>query len=116
MAHIRGIHETRAVQSVRAESPTAQRGKLMAKLARMDHQRGLLERQLAVWTGKQQVTKERLTLLQNQMEQISRLLRMLDKPSRAAARRRRGRAAAAAGQASAIGAAAARRNDMSLEY
>lgn len=115
MAHIRGIHETRAVQSVRAESPTAQRGKLMAKLARMDHQRGLLERQLAVWTGKQQVTKERLTLLQNQMDQISRLLRTLEKPSRAASRRRRGRATAA-GQASATGAAAGRRNDMSLEY
>ena len=45
-------------------APTPIAASLPAMLARLDHQRGLLERQLAVWTEKQQVTKLRLSVLE----------------------------------------------------
>ena len=69
MAHVRGLHETGGIANY-ARGIQGQPAKLTAKLARLDHQRGLLERQLAVWTEKQQVTRHRLGLLEKQMAEI----------------------------------------------
>lgn len=85
MAHAKGLHEARGLPIGNLVQPKGQRIKLMAKLARLEHQRGLLERQFAVWTGKQQVTKNRLNLLDKEMADIERLIRT----SRAADRGRR---------------------------
>ena len=75
MTHVRGLHDTRGLQTLRITGSKADPAKLTAKLARLDHQRTLLDRQLAVWTEKQQVTKQRLGVLEKQMAQVGRLIR-----------------------------------------
>ncbi len=82
MAHVRGVHETGGIEALHVVRAKAQPGTLTTKLARLDHQRGLLERQLAVWTEKQQVTRERLTLVEKQMVEVGRLVRACTVPHR----------------------------------
>ncbi len=83
MVHVKGLHETPGMQTMRVTGSKGNPAKLTAKLARLDHQRALLDRQLAVWTEKQQVTKLRLGLLERQMAQLSRLIRERVAPIRA---------------------------------
>lgn len=113
MAHIRGVHETGGIQALHVVRAKSQPGTLTTKLARLDHQRGLLERQLAVWTEKQQVTRERLTVVEKQMAEVGRLVRASTVPHRA--RRRRAAVAAAGGQGDGA-AAPSQRMPVNLEY
>lgn len=115
MAHVRGLHETGGLQALHVVRTKAQPGKLTTKLARLDHQRGLLERQLAVWTEKQQVTKHRLSLVEKQMTEIGRLVRQFGRPRGSANARKRMRAMAPGEQPDG-GAAARRHQEMNLEY
>lgn len=115
MAHVKGLHETRGLATLRVAGSGAERGKLTAKLARLDHQRALLERQLAVWTEKQQVTKHRLDLLDEEITQIGQLLREFEGPYHTVDRRKRTRASESEQQPES-GAAGMRRGSMSLEY
>ena len=62
MGHVKGLHEARGLPIGNLPQPKGQHTKLTGKLARLDHQQGLLERQLAVWTEKQKVTANRLIL------------------------------------------------------
>ena len=112
MAHLRGLHDTRRLPAVSAANGKANGGKLTARLARLDHQQALLERQLAVWTEKQQVTKERLDLLDQEITQISRQISSLVRPRDA----RRLPAFNAAPQPEDSGAAGTRPGGISLEY
>lgn len=89
MAHVRGLHETSGVQALHVVRPGKNPAALRTKLARLDHQRGLLQRQLAVWTEKQQVTKERLMLVEKQIAGIGRLVRDIAGPPRAGKGRKR---------------------------
>jgi hypothetical protein len=115
MAHVKGLHETRGLTTLRVVGSGAGRGKLTAKLARLDHQRALLERQLAVWTEKQQVTKHRLDLLDEEITQIGLLLREFEGPYRSINQRKRARASGSEQQPDG-GAAGVQRGNMSLEY
>ncbi len=115
MAHIRGLHETSGLQVLRVVRSKAEPGKLTTKLARLDHQRALLERQLAVWTEKQQVTRYRLRQVEKQMAEIGRLIRQFGGPYRAANRRKR-TGKIAPGEQIDGGAAPLRHQDVSLEY
>lgn len=115
MAHVKGLHETGGLQALNVVRRKEQPGKLTTKLARLDHQRGLLERQLAVWTEKQQVTKHRLDLVEKQMAEIGRSVRQLVAPRRAARERRRKVAIAAGRQADGV-VSAPPREGMNLEY
>ncbi len=115
MAHVRGLHDTSGVQALHVVRPKAEPGNLTTKLARLDHQRGLLRRQLAVWTEKQQVTRQRLNLVEKQMAEIGRLVRALAGPQRAANGRQRAAATATAGQPDGIG-GAPRHKQVNLEY
>lgn len=115
MAHVKGLHETRGLTTLRVAGSGAERGKLTAKLARLDHQRALLERQLAVWTEKQQVTRHRLDLLDAEITRIGQLLREFDGPYRGIDQRKRTRASGSEQQPDG-GAAGVRRGNMSLEY
>jgi hypothetical protein len=113
MAHVRGLHETGGIQALHVVRAKAQPGTLTTKLARLDHQRGLLERQLAVWTEKQQVTRERLTVVEKQMAEVGRLVRACTVPRRG--RRRRAAVAAAGGQGDGA-VAPSQKQPMKLEY
>lgn len=115
MAHVKGLHEIGGLQALNVVHRKEQPGELTTKLARLDHQRGLLERQLAVWTEKQQVTKHRLGLVEKQMADIGRSIRQLAAPRRAAGGRKRMAAIAAGGQLDS-GAAAPKYKEMNLEY
>ncbi len=115
MAHVRGLHESRGLGAFRVVRSKAQPAKLTTKLARLDHQRGLLERQLAVWTEKQQVTRHRLSLVEKQMAEIGQTVRQLVTPRRKAKGRKWMRSNAAGGQADRA-AAAPPHKEMNLEY
>lgn len=115
MAHVKGLHETGGLQALNVVRRKEQPGKLTTKLARLDHQRGLLERQLAVWTEKQQVTKHRLDLVERQMAEIGRSVRQLVAPRRTARERRRMVAIAAGRQTDGV-VSAPPREGMNLEY
>ena len=75
MKHARGLHEIRGLRSLSAAGSAGERGKLSARLTCLDHQRALLERQLAVWDEKQRVTKYRLSLLEQEITEIGRATR-----------------------------------------
>jgi hypothetical protein len=113
MTHVRGLHEIGGLLSHHVMRNKAKPGKLATKLARLDHQRELLERQLAIWTEKQQTTKHRLTLVEKQIAGLGRLVRHLGEP-RDSAKAFKG--VMAPGEQADGGAAARRRQDMSLEY
>ena len=115
MAHVRGLHETGGLGALRVVRSKAQPAKLTSRLARLDHQRGLLERQLAVWTEKLQVTRHRLSLVEKQMTEIGRSVRQLVTPRRNANGRKCTRTIAAADQADSA-AAAPPHKEMNLEY
>lgn len=115
MAHVRGLHESRGLGAFRVVRSKAQPAKLTTKLARLDHQRGLLERQLAVWTEKQQVTRHRLSLVEKQMAEIGQTVRQLVTPRRKAKGRKWMRSNAAGGQADRA-AAAPPHKEIDLEY
>ncbi len=80
MMHIRGLHEACGLRSLRIAGSTADRSKLAATLSRLEHQRALLARQLAVWTKKQQVTQLRLGVLDKEITRIGRLIRKIGGP------------------------------------
>ena len=113
--HVSGLHEIHGLQSLRVARPKTDRGKLTAKLARLDHQRALLERQLRVWTAKQQATKYRLDLLDTEINQIERLIRELEGPYRTIDRRKPTQVTRLGRQPD-TGAASVRDSDVSLEY
>ena len=113
MAHVKGLHETGGLQVLRVVRSKEEPGKLTTKLARLDHQRSLLERQLVVWTEKQQVTRQRLNVVEKQMEDVGRLVRQLGASRRTSHGRKR---TPAAGVPQDSGGAAPPARDMDLEY
>jgi len=113
MAHVRGLHETGGLPALHVVRNKAQPGKLTTRLARLDHQRELLERQLAVWTEKQQTTRHRLGLVEKQMAELGQLVLRLRKPRGAAKGRKRG---LAPGEQSEGRGTAQLHKEMSLEY
>lgn len=115
MAHIRGLHETGAAQALHVVRRKAEHGKLTTTLARLDHQRTLLERQLAVWTEKERVTRDRLRLLQRQLAEVGTRVRGLIGRRRAASVRRPA-AAVVPGEQSDAAAVAPPRKQVNLDY
>lgn len=76
MEHVKGMHEARGLPIGNLmHLNKGNDGKLTSKLARLDHQRGLLERQLAVWTQKQKVTGNRLALLLKEIAEVEKRVR-----------------------------------------
>ncbi|MDR3473947.1 MAG: hypothetical protein P4M09_20000 [Devosia sp.] len=114
MTHLKGLHEAGGLRTLRTIAPAAERSQLTSRLSRLDHQRSLLQRQLAVWTEKQQVTKHRLALLDKEIAQTGRLIRDFAEPGSATTRRRR--PAPAHTTDSHSGANAAAHHDVTLEY
>jgi hypothetical protein len=114
MAHAKGLHEARVLPIGNLMQPKDQRIKLTAKLARLEHQRGLLERQFTVWMEKQKVTKNRLNLLDKEMADIERLIRESRVADRG--RRRKRVAATKSDRQQKYDGLTARQRDFSVEY
>lgn len=115
MAHVRGLHDTGGFRKLRIVGSGDERNKLTAELSRLDHQRALVERQLAVWTKKQQVTKYRLELLDKEITKLGRLFGEFVR-ARHAGKQRKRTPATKPGQQPDSNAATVPRHDVSLEY
>ena len=114
MKYARGLHEIRGLRSLSAVGSAGEHGRLSARLSRLDHQRALLERQLAVWDEKQRATKYRLSLLEQEITELGRATREFGGPSRGVDQRKQ--TPSSKSEAQARGYAAARRSVVSLEY
>jgi hypothetical protein len=64
----KGLHHIPTAQSLINRSIPASRAEVVAQLARMEHEKGRLERELNVWVGKQQQTEGRLQQVQQHIE------------------------------------------------
>ncbi len=71
----KGMHDVPTAQSLRNRSLPSSRAAIVAQLARMEHEKARLERELNVWRDKQQQTEGRLQQVQ---EHIARLQQALD--------------------------------------
>jgi hypothetical protein len=115
MAHIRGLHEAGGLRTLRIAGAAADHSKLTATLSRLDHQRALIARQLAVWTKKQQVTQLRLGVLDKEIKQIGRLIREIGAPYHDV-NQRDGTSPIESEQQPDSGVAAVRRGGVSIDY
>ena len=72
-AHLRGVNDIPAMMCVPSRDATA--GQSANALARLEHQKTLLEKQLQVWTKQKTITEHRLRLVQSQIAAAAESLR-----------------------------------------
>ncbi len=70
----KGMHDIPTAQTLISHSIPATRAEMMAQLARMEQERGRLERELNVWDGKQKETEARLQKVRQRFEVLQRAL------------------------------------------
>ncbi|MBM4465415.1 MAG: hypothetical protein FJ014_07695 [Chloroflexi bacterium] len=70
----KGMQDIATAQSLISRSIPATRAQMMTRLARMEHERERLERELKVWGGKQEQTEERLQQVRQRIELLQRAL------------------------------------------
>ncbi|MBU0703250.1 MAG: hypothetical protein KKC18_05225 [Chloroflexi bacterium] len=70
----KGMHDIPTAQSLISRSIPATRAQMVARLARMEHEKERLERELNVWVGKQQQTERRLQQVQQHIKLLRRAL------------------------------------------
>ena len=73
MAHLRGVNDIPAMTSVPSRDATAAQS--ANALARLEHQKTLLEKQLQVWTKQKTITEHRLRLVKSQIAATAESLR-----------------------------------------
>jgi hypothetical protein len=71
-AHLRGVNDIPVLMSMPARDATAAQS--ANALARLEHQKTLLEKQLQVWTKQKAITEHRLRLVQSQIATASESL------------------------------------------
>ena len=72
-AHLRGVNDIPAMMSVPSRDATAAQS--ANALARLEHQKTLLEKQLQVWTKQKTITEHRLRLVKSQIAATAESLR-----------------------------------------
>jgi FtsZ-binding cell division protein ZapB len=75
MVHVKGVHDVHGIRVGNLTHLRDRNGRLTAKLARLDHQRELVQRQLVIWTQKQKATRHRLAQLLGEIADVERMLR-----------------------------------------
>ncbi len=83
--HVRSMRDIPTIQGLRNRSVPATREQVMSELARLEHEKARLERELNIWLANQKKTagrlqqlQERVNLLQTVMDEISPKKRKLD--------------------------------------
>ncbi len=96
--HVRGVNDIPARLGISTGKPSAAQS--ANRLARLEHQKALLEKQLQVWVKQQALTEHRLRLVQGQISSVAASLRTVQQPVAAVKRPslRPGAVAAAAGR------------------
>ena len=70
----KGMHDIPTAQSLTNRSVAPTRAQMVAQLARMEHERERLERELNVWVGKQKQTEGRLQQVRQHIELLQQAL------------------------------------------
>lgn len=75
--HLRGMRDIPTIQGIRNRSVPATQEQAMTELTRLEHEKARLERELSIWLANQKKTEgrlqqlqERVTLLQNVMDEL----------------------------------------------
>ncbi len=83
--HLRGMRDIPTIQGIRNSSVPATREQAMTELTRLEHEKARLERELGMWLvnqkkteGRLQQLQERVTLLQNVMDELPPKIRRPD--------------------------------------
>jgi len=83
--HVRSMRDIPTIQGLRNRSVPTTREQVMTELARLEHEKARLERELNIWLVNQKKTEdrtrqlqERVNLLQTVMDEISPKKRKLD--------------------------------------
>ncbi len=76
--HLRSMRDIPTIQGLRSRAVPSSREQVVSELARLEHEKARLERELSMWLANQKKTQdriqqvqERLNLLQNMMEELS---------------------------------------------
>ncbi|MGD8241102.1 MAG: hypothetical protein PVH68_21290 [Armatimonadota bacterium] len=70
----KGMRDVATVQTLVNRSVPASRAQIVTQLARMEHEKARLERELGMWTSKQQQTQGRLAKVQHHIASLQRAL------------------------------------------
>ena len=81
----RGMQDVPTAQTLINRSVPASRVQIVAQLARMEHEKVRLERELSVWVGKQKKTERRLQQARKHIELLQGALDKLSADRRSAA-------------------------------
>jgi hypothetical protein len=76
--YILGMRDIPTIQGLRNQSMPTTREQAVAEVARMEHEKARLQRELGIWLGNQEKTQNRLRQVE---ERLTRLQEMLDPPA-----------------------------------
>lgn len=72
MVHVKGMQDVIAARSPGGTPGPASYAEIATRLARLDHQRLLLERQYAMWSNKKEAARRRIAALAAQIADLER--------------------------------------------
>jgi hypothetical protein len=95
--HLRGMRDIPTVQGVHQHSLPGTREQTVAEIARLEHEKARLEREMGIWRDNQARTQKRILQV---AERLASLQAMLDpEPANPASRRNKGRKGSDGGDA-----------------
>jgi hypothetical protein len=71
---VRGMRDIPTIQGLRNRSLPASREQAVAEVARMEHEKARLERELAIWLGNQRNTEKRLLQVEERLVSLEQIL------------------------------------------
>jgi predicted nucleic acid-binding Zn-ribbon protein len=71
---VRGMRDIPTVQGLRSRSIPASREQAVAEVARMEHEKARLERELDIWLGNQRNTEKRLRQVEERLAGLEQIL------------------------------------------
>ncbi len=86
--HLRGMRDIPTIQGVHHHSLPGTREQTVAEIARLEHEKARLEREMGIWSDNQARTEKRIRQVE---ERLASLQEILDPQPSKAAKRRNGR-------------------------
>jgi hypothetical protein len=77
-ARVRSMRDIPTIQGLRNRSVPASREQAVAEVARMEHEKARLERELEIWLGNQRNTEKRLRQVEERLAGLELILNPLD--------------------------------------
>lgn len=70
----RGMRDIATIQGLSGRNVAGSREQMVTELARMEHEKARLEREMRIWIGNQKRTEERLRLVQERLDLLQKTL------------------------------------------